>query len=70
MNRQALERMVAGIGITLVEEQVQVFRFLTWGLPALHALLGLAILRGHWRRAQILQPTSPAPAQRAGPALG
>jgi protease PrsW len=35
-------------------DQVQVFTFTNWGLLALDALLGLALLRGQWRRAQTL----------------
>jgi protease PrsW len=35
-------------------DQVQVFTVTNWGLLALDALLGLALLRGQWRRAQTL----------------
>ena len=35
-------------------DQVQVFTVTSWGLLALDALLGLALLRGQWRRAQTL----------------
>jgi hypothetical protein len=35
-------------------DQVQVFTVTNWGLLALDALLGLALLRGQWRRAQAL----------------
>jgi protease PrsW len=43
------------------DAQVHFFSLLSWGLLALVALLGLAILRGRWRRAQALEPTSPGP---------
>jgi hypothetical protein len=43
-------------------EQVQAFTATTWVLLGLDALLGLAILRGRWRRSQALQPTGAAPA--------
>jgi protease PrsW len=52
------------------QTQVQVFSFLSWGLLALDALLGLALLRGRWRQAMTRQPTSPAPTPPAGTALG
>jgi hypothetical protein len=35
--------------------QVQVFSFLSWGLLALDALLGILILRGRWREAVTLE---------------
>jgi protease PrsW len=42
-------------------EQVQAFTATTWVLLGLDALLGLAVLRGRWRRSQALQPTSAVP---------
>jgi hypothetical protein len=50
--------------------QVQVFTVTSWGLLVLDALLGLAILRGRWRRAQALERTGPALTPPAGTALG
>jgi hypothetical protein len=51
-------------------DQVQVFTVTSWGLLALDALVGLALLRGQWRRAQALAPTRPARTPPAGPTLG
>jgi RsiW-degrading membrane proteinase PrsW (M82 family) len=51
-------------------EQVQVFSFLSWALLLFIGLVGLAILRGQWRRAQVPHPTRPAPARPAGTTLG
>jgi RsiW-degrading membrane proteinase PrsW (M82 family) len=51
-------------------EQVQVFSFLSWALLLLIGLVGLAILRGQWRRAQVHHPTRPAPARPAGTTPG
>jgi RsiW-degrading membrane proteinase PrsW (M82 family) len=39
--------------------QVQVFSFLSWGLLALDALLGILVLRGRWREAVTLEHGSP-----------
>jgi len=51
-------------------EQVQVFSFLSWALLLLIGLVGLAILRGQWRRAKVHHPTRPGPARPAGTTLG
>jgi RsiW-degrading membrane proteinase PrsW (M82 family) len=50
-------------------EQVQVFTVTNWVLLALDAMLGLAILRSHWRRAQADRPTGPARVPRTGTTL-
>jgi hypothetical protein len=41
--------------------QVQVFSFLSWGVLVLDALVGVAVLRGRWRRALAVERARPAP---------
>jgi RsiW-degrading membrane proteinase PrsW (M82 family) len=43
------------------QAQVHTFTMINWGLLLLDALVGLAILRGHWRQALALEHAQPAP---------
>ena len=52
------------------ETQVQVFSLLSWGLLALVAVAGLVVLRGRWRQAKALQPSTPGPTPPADTMLG